>query len=307
MGNGKIIIAGSANTDIVLKLSRMLAQGECVIVDSQHVVPGGKGANRAVALARLGDDPAFACCIGNDSFGDWLYGLYESEGLSRSLITRTADAGTGAAYIMLDRDGNNRIAVYPGANDLMRGDVLDAAVTALDDADFLSLEFEIPLESVERLNFEACSRGVLSVIDAGPIRDGVPLDIFKGAFILSPNESETLSLTGISPDTEPGAEEAAAALYNTGVKNVILKLGERGSLLYNGKDYYRCPAAKCPAEVTDTTGAGDSYMAALLFGLKRNKTIPEAMRFASAAAAVTVTRLGAIPSLPRLYEINYQL
>ncbi len=304
MSGKRIMTVGSANMDVVLRLVKQLEEGECVMASSQDVFPGGKGANRAVALARLGENPIFSCCIGNDFFGNTLFGLYKNEGIDVSQIYRTGSAGTGAAYILLDGKGNNRIAVYPGANDLYRGEYIAAAVKSFNEVSFLTLELEIPLESVERLNFEAQKAGVLTVIDAGPIRMETDKSIFKGAFILSPNQSEAEILTGIKLENENDIKQSCKALYSIGVKYAHIKLGAKGSVCYDGTDFIFCPAFETGLPVVDTTAAGDCYMAALCSSLSKGMNMEKSMRYASVAAGISVTRLGAIPSLPTAFEVE---
>lgn len=300
--NKRIIVAGSANTDIVLSLPKAIESGESLIAESQVVVAGGKGANRAVALQRLGANPLFACCLGNDGYGESLLSLYKGEGLDTSLIS-VKEASTGTAYILLDNIGNNRIVVYPGANSLFGEGETDAVIRFLGRTAFLSLELEIPPESVERLVYEAVKAQVPVIIDAAPIRDNLPTGIFKGAFVLSPNESEARQLTGIDIRNEDDVKQALRALHSYGVKYALIKLGEKGSLCYDGTDYITCPAVNTGRPVKDTTAAGDCYMAALTKALADRKSIEQAMHYASTAAGIAVTRRGAVPSLPTEREV----
>ncbi len=307
MSSKRIMVVGSANMDVVLHLSKQLREGECVMAHSQDIFPGGKGANRAVALARLGENPVFSCCIGNDYFADILFELYESEKIETSHIFRFDNAGTGAAYIMLDDKGNNRIAVYPGANDLYRSECIEKVKKTLSFASLLTLELEIPLESVERLNFEAQRASVPVIIDAGPIRMMTDKSIFKGAFLLSPNQSEAEALIGIEINTEKDIKEACKELYSIGVKYAHIKLGSKGSVCYDGKEFIFCKAFETRLPVVDTTAAGDAYMAAFCSALSRRNSIENSMHFASVAAGISVTRLGAIPSLPKIAEVKEML
>ena len=300
----RIAVAGSANTDVVLSLDAPIEDGQSVVTNSQKTVAGGKGANRAVALQRLGENPLFSCCIGGDSFGKKLLTLFEGEGLDTSLVTVCEGSDTGTAYIMLDSSGGNRIIVYSGANALFGHDSISGIVSSLPGISMLSMELEIPVEAVERLNFEAIKHGVPTVIDAGPIRGCIPAGVFKGAYILSPNESEAKALTGISVDTVNDARDACRVLFEYGVIYALIKLGARGSICYDGSDYIVCPAFDTGKSVADTTAAGDSYMAALTKALSHGSGIEAAMRYASVAAGIAVTRFGAIPSLPYNKEVD---
>lgn len=300
----RVMVVGSANMDYVLRVKKHLSDGECVMTDSQDVIAGGKGANRAVALARLGAVPIFSCCIGADPSGDYLYKLYLDEGIDCTPVVRTDKAGTGAAYIMVDTKGVNRIAVYTGANSLYGNDIIDNSLKYLEQAEILSLELEIPLESVQRLNIEAQRRGIPAVIDAGPMRMYTDTSIFKGAYLISPNQTEAESLTGIKIVTRDDVKEALKALYSIGVTYSHIKLGENGSACYDGKEFIFCPAFNTGLPVVDTTAAGDTYMAALCKSLSQKNSMEKAMHYASVAAGISVTRFGAIPSLPKASDVD---
>lgn len=299
----RILVAGSANTDVVLKLPKAIENGESLIADSQLLIPGGKGANRAAALARLGANPLFACCLGNELFAEKLLEVYRSEKLDTSLIFRK-DSATGTAYILIDNKGSNRIVVYPGANALFGEAEIKAAAAVLPYTSVLSAELEIPPESVERLMYEAKKEDVPVILDAAPIRENLTPELFCGAYVLSPNESEARALTGIDIQSEYDAKEALRLLYSFGVKYALIKLGEKGSMCYDGSRFFTCKAVNIGLPVADTTAAGDCYMAALAKSLSDGKNIEEAMRFASAAAGISVTRHGALPSLPTLAEVE---
>ncbi len=304
MNQKRIWIAGSANMDVVISLDRVPAEGESVIVNSRAFVPGGKGANRAVALARLGGDTVFSCCLGTDAYGQTLADLYESENMDMSAITRLDGQGTGTAYILLESDGANRIAVYPGANDLYGTDNIDFFARNITDSELLCAELEIPLTAVERLISLAVKNDVPAIIDAGPVKKGVNLNMFKGAYILSPNETEAYMLTGIKVENEDSAREACRAMYDCGVKYALLKWGSHGSMCYDGSEFYLCPTFNRAGKVVDTTAAGDSYMAGLCKALSDGRSIKDAMRYATVVAGIAVTRFGAIPSLPHEEEVN---
>ncbi len=304
MKDKRIWVTGSANMDVVISVDTVPASGESVIVKSQSLVPGGKGANRAVALARLGCNPVFSCCLGDDSSGEALLTLYQSEDMETSEMTTVNGCGNGTAYIFLENDGANRIAIYPGANDHFGEDKMSALIKRLEEVSLLSTELEIPVETVERLIFESVRREIPVVVDAAPIKPGINLSMFKGAYVLSPNESEAEALTGIHIDGIESAREACRVLFDCGVKYAIIKLGKRGSLCYDGSDFIECPVFDMAGKVVDSTAAGDSYMAGICKAINDGMTIEKAMRYATVVAGIAVTRFGAIPSLPRLDEVE---
>ncbi len=304
MSENRIWVAGSANMDVVISLDRVPAAGESVIVDSQKLIPGGKGANRAVALARLGCNPVFSCCLGTDSSGQSLAALYESESMDISAIERCGSAGTGTAYIFLESGGINRIAIYPGVNDLYGESNIDFFAENIQNAEMLCVELEIPIPSVQQLISVCVRNDVPAIIDAGPVKKDATLKMFKGAYILSPNESEAFALTGIKISDERSAREACRALYDCGVKYALLKWGSHGSMCFDGSEFFICSTFDMAGRVVDTTAAGDSYMAGLCKALSCGLTISDAMRYATVVAGIAVTRLGAIPSLPREEEVT---
>ncbi len=300
----RIMVAGSANMDVVLRLISLPSDGESVLAGSRDFIPGGKGANRAVALARLNANPLFSCMVGTDDFGDTLCGVYRTEGIDTTLVSRCENAGTGVAYILVDSMGNNCIAVYSGANGLYGSDCIKKATNRFNEVSFLSLELEIPPSSIEELCFEGHRKGVPTIIDAGPIRKDFDKKLLRGAFLLSPNQSEAEALTGIKIRSRKDIEDACRSLFTFGVNYAHIKLGDQGSVCYDGQRFIDCPANSTGEPVLDTTAAGDCYMAALCFRLSGGSDMESAMRYASAAAGISVTRSGAITSLPTLNEVS---
>lgn len=300
----RIAVVGSANIDIVLTMPKAPSEGETVTAQTCVSVPGGKGANRAVALGKLGANPLFSCCLGNDGNGKELLKVYDDFGVDCSLTDMT-DEVTGSAYIYVEDGGNNRIVVYPGANGLYGDRQIDRLFERAEEISMLNMEFEIPVEAVERVNNEAVKRGIPTVIDAGPVKTFDPA-IFKGAYIFSPNQSEAKALTGITVDSVEAAKEACGIIYGYGVKNALIKMGELGSICYDGRDFIYSRAVTV-GEAVDTTAAGDCYMAALCKALCDGASMQKAMDFAGVAAGISVTRRGAIPSLPILSEIKNSL
>ncbi len=299
----RIAVAGSSNMDVVLGVKKAPEQGETILVNTQKFIPGGKGANRAVALARLGANPLFSCCLGDDAFAETLLDVYRAENMDSSLMRKIENESTGTAYIFVEETGKNRISVYSGANAKYGEEDVAALVKRFDEISMVNAELEIPPEAVERLVKECCRADVPCVIDAGPIRE-FDAKIFKGCYVLSPNESEARALTGVEITDTASAKEACRALYDIGVKYALIKLGSKGAICYDGSEYTLSPQFDGAGRVVDTTAAGDCFMGALCYALDCGKNMTDSMRFANVAAGIAVTRSGAIPSLPTISEVE---
>ncbi len=299
----RIAVAGSSNMDVVLRVARAPEQGETIIIKSQEFIPGGKGANRAVALARLGAEPIFSCCLGADSFAEGLLNVYKAEKMDLSLMRKIENEATGTAYIFVEESGKNRISVYSGANAKYGEEDIKSLVRRFGEISMVNVELEIPPEAVERLVAEAVRADIPCIIDAGPVRE-FDKSIFKGAYVLSPNESEAKSLTGIDITDISSAREACKALFDIGIKYALIKLGSKGAICYDGTEFILSEQFDGAGKVLDTTAAGDCFMAALCFALEGGKNMSDAMHFANVAAGIAVTRKGAIPSLPTIEEVE---
>ncbi|MBQ2729712.1 MAG: ribokinase [Clostridia bacterium] len=298
----RLLVVSSANIDFVQKVARLPERGETVIEQNKYsYVPGGKGANSALSFARLGADTVFCTKMGRDDNAKKLKKLYESEGIDTRFICEDREEATGLASIIVEEDGANRIIVYPGANKcLSEGDV-EEAFTCYPDGVFV--QFEIPDEAVIAAARFAREAGIPFFVDAGPARRDFPLEKLSGVEIISPNETECEILTGITPDSVQNCLKACIRLATvTEAKYVVLKLGSRGSFVYDGKYYNIIPSHK--VTVADTTAAGDVYTAALTYAYLRKGDILEAARFATIAAAICVSREGASTSIPTLKEIK---
>ncbi len=302
----RIAVAGSSNMDVVLSVKKAPEQGETVLVNSQSFIPGGKGANRAVALARLGADPLFSCCLGDDAFAETLLDVYKAENMDRSLMRKIGNEATGTAYIFVEETGKNRISVYSGANAEYGEADIFALVNRFDEISMVNAELEIPPEAVERLIKECCRADIPCVVDAGPIRE-LNKKIFKGCYCLSPNESEAKALTGIEIDDINSAKECCRELYDIGIKYALIKLGSKGAICYDGSEFIVSEQFDGAGKVLDTTAAGDCFIGALCYALDSGKKMRDAMHFANVAAGIAVTRSGAIPSLPALAEVESYL
>lgn len=293
MAAPRILVVGSANMDLVVKAPRIPVPGETVLGGSFARVRGGKGANQAVACARLGADTYMLGRVGRDAFGDELVAGLEADGVHCDYIIRD-EAPSGVAFIIVDETGENAIVVAPGANAaLSPADV--ARVPDLGSFDAILLQLEVPLVVVEAALGAASAAGVLSVLDAGP-PTCLPAEIVRKATVLSPNETEAAAILGLPSHDDLGPEEAAARLLALGARNVVLKLGADGALAAWPGGLQRVPAF--PVEPIDTTGAGDAFTAALAVSLARGEDLPTATTIACAAGALATTVFGAAPSMP---------
>lgn len=294
----KILTVSSANMDFVMNVPYIPQSGETIISNKSYkYVPGGKGANSAVAIARMGGSSLFCTCVGRDSNGDALLALYNNEGIDTRFIYRSNEAPTGLASIMVDGDGQNRIIVFPGANHKITAEAIDFAVEEKPDA--LFMQFETTPETSLYAAKAASKAGIPIFIDAGPADPDFPLEQLPEAEIFSPNESETEIFTGIKPEDEASCEKAVEELSKrVKAKHYCIKLGDRGCYV----DGTMVPSFKTKA--VDTTAAGDTFTAVLTLEYLHDKDILRAARVACAAAAIVVSRKGASSSIPYKAEVD---
>jgi ribokinase len=296
-----VVVVGSTNFDMVVKAERLPKEGETLLVSNLKFFPGGKGANQAVAVARLGARTSLVGALGSDIIGDFLLQGLRAEGIDTTCVRRDPARATGSAFIMLFPNGNNCIAVDPAANFGLTPTDIERARDAIERADALSTVLEIPLEAVEAALRLARKAGKLTVLDAGPPRH-CPLEILALADVVSPNETELAHLTGEEVRGRVSAREAAEKLLSWGVKTVVLKLGSDGSMLVTAKGSKHFPA--CKVDPIDPTAAGDAFTAALTVELAAGHDLEHAIRFANCAGALAASKLGAQPSLPTRLEVE---
>ena len=292
----RVAVVGSFNMDLVFGAARMPERGETIPGSAFGMFIGGKGANQAVAAARAGAQVEMVGRLGSDGFGTDIARALEEEGIRLRHVVRDPQEGTGVAGIVVAADGANSIVVVPRANmKLSEADVRKAR-GAIAAADVLLLQLEVPLEASLAAAKIARQAGVKVVLNPAPARD-LPDALYAAVDVITPNETETHFLTGVTASTPEGASEAAAVLRQRGVKTVLLTLGERGALLLEeGARPREIPSY--PVEVVDTTAAGDAFCGALGVGLAEGRSMEEAARFACAAGALACTVMGAGPSLP---------
>ena len=294
MGSPTIVVIGSANIDLVTQVPRMPKPGESLMGTSFATVTGGKGANQAIAVARLGGTVSFVGCVGNDPFGHMQRESLCEAGVDVSQLRLHNTEPTGTAVILVQDDGQNAIVVTPAANFALAPVDIQRARPLIAAADAVLLQLEIPMITVDAVLDVARECGVFTVLDAGPAQP-VPADILRKADLVSPNETEAEALTGAPVVELADAEAAAQQLRDWGVAEVVLKLGARGAL-YLGAEKIFAPAFAVQA--IDTTAAGDAFTAALALHW-RTMGPDAALRFANAAGALAATVVGAQPAMPR--------
>lgn len=298
----RILVVSSANMDFVMRMAKLPEAGQTIVESrSYDYVPGGKGANAALALARLGADSVFCARLGTDENARRLKELYVDNGIDTRFMKFDRGVPTGLAAIVVEEDGNNRIVVYPGANSSLSEDDVEDAMTCLPDAVFVQLE--IPDEAVIAATKFAARRGIPVFLDAGPAREDYPLDKLGALEVISPNENETLALTGILPNNSENCLKAATELMRkVNTKYVVIKLGGRGAYIHDGKFSQLVPTYDGP--VVDTTAAGDAFTAALTLEYMNSGDIVKAVRYANAVGTIVVSKAGASTSLPAADEVE---
>lgn len=300
-----ILVVGSSNTDMVIKAERLPAPGETILGGEFVMAPGGKGANQAVAAARLGGRVVFVARVGDDSLGEAAVAGYAKEGIDTSFIERDPQSATGVALILVDSNGQNVISVASGANYRLSPADVDRADSALRSADMVVVQLETPLPVIAYVAQKAAALGVPVILDPAPApNEPLPAEILALITYIKPNETEASRLTGIDVTDADSARRAAEKLISLGPKAVIVTLGKSGALIVEkGKEPVLIPSKQVAA--VDATAAGDCFSGALAVALAQGRPIADAARFAAAAAAVSVTRLGAQPSLPTLDEVEF--
>lgn len=302
MESRKILVIGSSNTDMTVKADKLPSPGETVLGGSFSMGYGGKGANQAIAAKRLGGDVSFVCKVGRDSFGEMSLAKYRSEGLDISGILYSGRP-SGVALITVDASAENSIVVASGANaDVTVQDMRDLA-PVIAASSILLLQLEIPLDAVVEAARIAYGAGVYVVLNPAPAcGKSLPEELYRYVSLIIPNETEISLLTGICADSVDSAHTAALRLRSRGARSVIVTLGSKGALVCGDGSVELVPARKVDA--VDTTAAGDTFCGALCVALSEGRGIAESVRFATAASSLSVTRIGALDSIPFRAEVN---
>ena len=297
----KITIVGSSNTDMIIQVPRIPKPGETILGGVFNTAAGGKGANQAVAAARAGGKVTFVARVGNDMFGEQAVEGFKRDNINVDYIITDPDAPSGVAEIFVAEDGENSIAVASGANARLSPEDVSAAEKAIANADVLVMQLESPLETVKAAAKLAQEHGVTVILNPAPAQQ-LPDDLLKNISILTPNESEAELLSGIFVKDEKTAELAANALRARGVEIVIITMGASG--VYIASDELSGVQYGFKVNPVDTTAAGDVFNGALAVGLAQGQSLKDAVQFAQAAAALSVTKLGAQPSAPTAQQIR---
>lgn len=304
MSQKKIIVIGSCNTDMVIKADRLPIPGETVIGGTFFMNSGGKGANQAVAAARLGGSVSFISKTGNDVFGKQSVEQYNTEGINTSWIFEDHKNPSGIALITVDAFGENCIVVASGANGTLCPEDMDRARNEIESGDLILMQLEIPIETVEYVAELASKKGIRVILNPAPARS-LTEKLLKSLYIITPNKNEADILSGVKVTDWESAREAARIIRKKGPENVVLTLGSLGALIYEGEEFHEVKAHKVNA--LDTTAAGDTFNGALCVGLAEGKSILESVQMATAACALTVMRIGAQSSIPYRKELAESL
>ena len=297
----KITVIGSANTDMVVKSERIPSPGETVLGGQFLMNPGGKGANQAVAAARMGGSVTFITKVGDDFFGRDAVASWRREKIDTSYVRVDPGNPSGAALILVDRKGENCIAVAPGANAALRPEDLAPAREVIESADMLLMQLEIPVETVLCAARWAAARRIPVILNPAPAVS-LPDALFPALCAITPNETEAEILTGIRVTDEASAREAGLILHRRGVKNVVITMGKQGAWASCAEFQEMIPAR--PVKAVDTTAAGDVFNGTLAVALAEHLDFRAALQLASKAASVSVTRQGAQSSAPFRNEME---
>jgi ribokinase len=299
---GKIVVIGSSNTDMVVRTSKMPLPGETVMGNHFSVVPGGKGANQAVAAARAGADVSFMAKLGADDLGQKAIQGYQKDNINTSFILADRNYPSGVAMILVDEtSGQNSIVVAPGANNrLSEQDIVENS-SIMEEAGLLLIQLEIPLETVQKALESARKRNLRIILNPAPARE-LSDNLLKMVDIITPNESETQILTGIYPENQTQAKKAAELLLGKVNHSVVITMGEKGVYALS-KDGEEIVVEGEKVNVKDTTAAGDVFNGYLADGINNGMSLQEALNRANKASAISVSREGAQPSIPFLNEL----
>ncbi|MEK4488908.1 ribokinase [Paenibacillus sp. FSL L8-0493] len=296
-----IVVIGSLNMDMVVRTKRSPDAGETLIGQAFALSPGGKGANQAVAAARLGAEVSMIGRVGKDTFGSEMLEIIRNEGIHIEHISVSEHQATGVASIVIEEDGENRIIVVPGANIELTVEDIQALEAVISQAKIIVLQLEMDLAMSEQATAIAHRKGIPVILNPAPARV-LKDEMLAQVSYLTPNETEAGILSGMTVDSAETAEQAARILLQKGVQNVIVTLGSKGALIVNAEGAKAVPGF--PVKAVDTVAAGDSFNGALAQQLVLGKTLEEAVSFANAVGALAVGKEGAIPSLPQLSEVE---
>ena len=302
-GIKRIVVIGSSNTDMVIRTKNLPRPGETVLGGTFFMNAGGKGANQAVACARLGGAVTFVCKTGNDVFGHQAYQLFDDEGIDPSYVFSDPKNPSGVALILVDDNAENSIAVASGSNSNLVTADIDNSLDAIENSEIVLMQLEIPIKTIEYAAQIAKSRGKMVILNPAPApTEPLPLSILKNIDLITPNETEAELISGIPVVDEPSAIAAAKRMAELGVKRIIITMGSKGAMLYEDGEAELIPSIRVKA--VDTTAAGDCFNGALTIAISEGRSLKDAVLFANRAAAISVTRPGAQVSMPYRHEVD---
>jgi len=296
----RILVIGSLNMDMIARVAKVPIEGETILGSDLKYIPGGKGANQASAIGRLGGDVTMLGVVGHDSYGDSLIETLRKNYVNIEYISRAKEEATGLAFIMINSEGNNSIIVMPNANDEVSIKLIDEVNMA--EYDIIVAQMEIPVESIKHAFSKAKKAGLYTILNPAPGQE-LPEELYKNVDLLIPNETEFEILTGFNPNKELELEKGISKLKKSGIKEVIITLGEKG-VRYFDKNNHETKVPSYDVKAVDTTAAGDCFIGALATALSKNNSMADAIEFAVKAAAITVGTIGAQASIPTLQMVN---
>ena len=300
--HANVVIVGSLNMDLIVRTPRLPFGGETLAGHGFSTAPGGKGANQAVAAARLGARAAMIGCVGDDAYGAALRDGLVAEGIDCSAVATVAGVSTGIASILVDDDGQNAIVIAAGANGEMSPDLLKAHDDVLASASVVIAQLEVPNPTVEAVLTRAHEHGRTVILNPAPATGPLPSAWYRLIDFIIPNESEAALLTGVTVNSPETALVAAKRLLEAGVKRVLITLGHQGVLYADGDGHTHYPVE--PVNAIDTTAAGDTFVGGFAAALANGETLQTAISLGQQAAALAVTRPGAQPSIPYCHELT---
>ncbi|MDF2183924.1 ribokinase [Grimontia hollisae] len=297
----KLVVLGSVNADHVLQVPSFPRPGETLHGRHYQVIPGGKGANQAVAAARLNADIAFIACVGDDPFGVNIRESFKCDGINIGGVKMQPDCPTGIAMIQVADSGENSICISAEANAKLTAEAVAPELERIRQADYLLMQLETPLDGIELAAQTAKCHGTKVILNPAPARE-LPESLLACIDIITPNETEAEVLTGVKVDDDASARAAADVLHGKGIDTVMITLGAKGVYVSQNGEGHIVPGFR--VEATDTTAAGDTFNGAFVTGLMESMPLESAIKFAHAAAAISVTRFGAQTSIPTREEVD---
>ena len=295
MSSHRLVVLGSLNADHVVQVAKFPRPGETVVGHGYKMGPGGKGSNQALAAVRAGADTAFVACVGDDDFGRRMIASFKAEGIDTRAMMPVVGSSTGVALIFVAQSGENSIAIAAEANGHLTPQRVEPHLDLIKQAGMLLMQLECPLRTVEMAARIASRAGVRVVLNPAPARP-LPDSLLSCVQLITPNQTETELLTGVAVQSPDQAARASAILHEKGIETVVITLGEQGAYVSRQNQGVLIPGFK--VEPVDTTAAGDTFNGALAAGLLEGRDLHDAVRFAHACAAISITGLGSQTSIP---------